>query len=265
MASALAIDSAAQILLDDGLAVVNEKGVHVDQRLVEAGDEANTETLATIASILLGEKLPRWFWPAVRSGNIAPEFIPTQDEESLNWLDNLRDPILLDIAAKKQRDDTFRVWLGALGEKLVVDSERHQHRRVVHSSKISDAFGYDLETHNGQSACQIEVKTCLSSNAEHFYISKNEANRARQLAATWKLVQVIFDPVVATIANVTIEHFLSARIFSADQISKLLPKDTATGLWIDSARITPQVHLWSKWRIELPCFWSYPGHRNASK
>jgi hypothetical protein len=265
MASALAIESAAQMLLDEGLAIVNENGVRVDYRLVEAGDEANTETLATIASILLREKLPRWFWPAVRSGNIAPEFIPTQDEESLNWLDNLRDPILLDIAAKKQREDTFRVWLGALGEKLVVDSERHQHRRVVHSSKISDAFGYDIETYYGQSISQIEVKTCLSSNTEHFFISKNEANKAQQLAATWKLVQVIFDPIVTTIDNVTIEHFVSARILSADQIFTLLPKDSETGLWIDSARITPRVELWSEWRIEPPLFWSYPGHLSFSR
>jgi hypothetical protein len=265
MASALAIDSAAKLMLEDRLAVVDEGGVRVDQRLVEAGDEANTETLATIAAILLGVRPPNWFWTAVSRGSIAPEFIPTDDEESLNWLGKLRDPILLGLAAKKGRDDSFRAWLGGLGEKLVVDSEKHQNRRVIHASRICDSFGYDIETYDGQSAWQIEVKTSLSSNARQFFISRNEANQAHQLAATWKLIQVIFDPVVATIGHVTIKDFVSARTLSADQLTGLLPKDTDTGLWIDSAHIAPRGDVWAEWMIDLPPSWSYPGYLNASK
>ena len=265
MASALAIDSAAQMLLEDGLAVVDENGVHIDPRLAGAGDEANTEILATIAAILLAVRPPPWFRTAVRRGSVAPEFIPTQDEESLSWLDKLRDPILLDLAAKKENEDTFRIWLGGLGEKLVLDSERHRGRRIVHVSRISDYFGYDIETHHGHTAWQIEVKTCLSSNADQFFISRNEANRALQLASTWRLVQVIFDPAVTTVANVTIEHIVSARTLSAWHLVELLPKDSDTGVWIDSARISPQLDAWAEWKIDAPPSWTYPGYLSATK
>jgi len=262
MAGALAIDSAAQMLIEDGLASVDSKGVRVDDRLVEAGDEANTETLATIAAILLGVRPPPWFRTAVRRGSVAPEFIPTEDEESLRWLDNLRDPILLGLAARNEKDDSFRVWLGSLGERLVVDSERNQNRRVVHASRISDSFGYDIETEDGHSSWLLEVKTCLSSNKEHFYISKNEANRAHELAARWKLVQIVLDSTVTTGADVTVEHFVSARFLTADQLIGLLPKDTDTGLWIESARIAPPSSAWADWIVDVPPAWSYPGFRS---
>lgn len=265
MANALAIDSAAKMLQDYGLAVIDEDGVHIDAKLLKAGDEASTETLATIAAVLLRVQPPPWFKFAVRGGVVSPELIPTRDEDALCWLEDLRDPILLDVATKNHDEDGFRDWLGSLGEQLILASEKHIGRSVVHASKISDFFGYDIKSRSGEVTWHIEVKTALTTNSDHFYISKNEARRAQELAETWWLVQVIFDPASAAVNKVEKGHFLSVRSISAKHLVNLLPEDTNTGKWIENAHIRPTDEVWSGWEIKIPPSWSHPGFRSDDK
>lgn len=265
MANALAIDSVAHLLLERGLAILKADGVHIDNKLVEAGNEASTKTLAAIASVLLRIQPPPWFKTAVRNGVVSPELIPTQDENSLDWLGYFRDAIFLDIANRNSEKDDFRSWLGSLGEHVMLGSEKHMGRNVIHASKISDSFGYDIESQLGATTRYIEVKTCLATNAEYFYISKNEAKRAQELVESWWLVQVIFNPVSATVQNVEKDHFQSARCLSAKQFKELLPQDTKTGMWIEAARISPEIENWSEWKVQIPPSWIYPGYRSDAK
>ncbi len=178
MARALGIRAAADALVAMELAGVEAGCVRLDERIVNAGEEASTQTFAHIARIILDVSPPPWIHAAVVDGTVRAEFIPTATEEALDWLSDLRDPLLF--AAKNENDqgEDFRDWLGSLGESLVAESERRSGRRVIQVSRISDYFGYDIQSDGSGGRRCIEVKTTLETAADRFFISKNEVSKA---------------------------------------------------------------------------------------
>lgn len=261
MANALAIDSAAEHLMCLGLAKTHDDRVSMDERLLRAGSEASTQTLAVIAQVLLQESPPGWIHTAVADGEVRSELIPTSDECSLSWLEGLRDPLLLELKARDSAGDRFRAWLGSIGECLVVESEISCGRRVTHVALLSDAFGYDIESRGPSGRVCIEVKTTLESASNRFFITRNEVEKARRLNSEWQLVQVVLKSDVLAADFVSPQHVVAARCLKSYQVCSLAPQDTNTGTWVDSARINPPDDAWVSWSLSVHKGWSYPAYR----
>ncbi len=260
MGESLAIQDSATYLLDLGLAKVDGQCINIDRDLSEAGEEASMETLAAVARVLLRARPPAWMDSAVVNGVVRDEFIPTADEQALSWLGDMRDLLLVDIKNNKDQSEEFQKWLGGVGEAIIVESERQQGRQVRQVSRISDSFGFDIESRSLSRQMYIEVKTAIESTADHFYISKNEVSKAIDLNARWCLVQVILSRSVLTDSSITEKHIKKSRFLDADALIALVPTDTPSGVWIESARITPPADAWSRWDMRLPESWKCSGY-----
>ena len=265
MASALAVDSVAEFLVSQRLAGIDEDGVSIDEDLVNAGAEACTETFAAIARIILHAKPPSWVSSAVIDGIVCSELIPTSDERALEWLEDLRDPLLIDIKKSNDQAGHFRAWLGAVGESLVVTSERQSGRSVTQVSRISDSIGFDIDSLGPGGRRCIEVKTSLESTAERFFISRNETSKALSLGVNWYLVQIILRSNTATDDQITPAHVVGSRLLKASDLLQMLPSDTITGVWMDSARIMPPKEAWGAWNLVPNLVWRVPGYRSPSR
>lgn len=257
MAGALAIESAARLLLDLDLAILHEDGIKIDARLAAAGDQVNVETLSAIAAVLLRAMPPIWLRHAVKDERVIPQEIPPEDLANLEWLGACRDPILLGI--RGTADGEFRAWLGNLGELVLVESERQLGSMVTHASKLSDSFGYDVKSQrSGRERC-IEVKASLQASARSFYISKNEARVAERLGDSWVLVQVIFKRSVVHLPYICREQVCSTRYITSEKLLGAVPVDTETGTWQTKARISLRDEVWEDWETSLPPSWACAG------
>lgn len=263
MASAFDLESTAQTLLQLDLARVECNIVRIDHRLNSAGRYASIETLALIARVLLDCRRPQWLAVSVKNGAVLDEWVPTSEQRDLEWLGDLRNPILIDLHSDCDDVERFREWLGGVGERLVVAIERQRGRTVRHVARISDAFGFDIESSGTDGRICLEVKTTLESGADRFFITKNEALTAATLRKEWCLLQVVMDPTAATEAVVTRTQVRCVRLLRANEVLKLLPIDSSTGEWIDSARISPLPTSWADWAFEIPSSWCDSGYRNS--
>ena len=261
MASALDLDFAARMLVRLGLARIDCKRVKIDQRLRRVGRSATTDTLTLIARTLLAEHPPPWLGASVRDGVVLDEWVPTSDQRNLEWLGDLRDPILVDIHKSQSDADQFRNWLGQVGESVVVAIERRRNRSVRHVAQISDAFGFDVESVGAEGRKCLEVKTSLESTAGRFYISKHEVHTAAENIREWCLLQVIISTRAATADVVKFDQVRTVRFLGANEILALTPIDTSTGEWIESARISPPSDRWLDWDFEIPSSWCATGYR----
>ena len=263
MASALDLESAAQVLIGLGLADVDCDVVRIDPRLSRAGRFATTETLARIAQTLLGQSPPQWLTVSVEDGAVLDEWMPTSDQRDLEWLGDFRDPILIDLHRVCGDVEEYREWLGEIGENLVVTIERHRHRRVRHVAQISDAFGFDVESVGADGRKCLEVKTALESNADRFFISKHEVRTAAANSEEWCLVQVVLRSTAATEGLIKLREVLCVRFLDASRVIALTPIDTSTGEWIESARISPTHDSWAVWPFEIPSSWCATGYHES--
>ena len=194
------------------------------------------------------------------TGVVRSELIPTADEQALAWLEDLRDPLLFDLKDQNEEVANFRDWLGRVGESIVVESERQQGRRVRQVSLISDSYGFDVESIDDTGRRCIEVKTALESTRSRFFISKNEVTKAATFHKEWHLVQVILRQDALADELITNEHIFHSRTLEATSMIELVPTDTETGVWVDSARITPPKDDWSTWELSVPACWCFPGY-----
>ena len=193
------------------------------------------------------------------------ELIPTTGEAALAWLEDLRDPLLVDLRRCHDESSEFREWLGRVGEDLVVRSEEMQGCRVRHVSRLSDSFGFDVESCDSFGRRCIEVKTTLQSAAHRFFITKNEVAKAAAHGTDWCLVQIVLHQGAAADDILTGEHVCQSRFLPGSAVLALGPADTATGVWLNSAQITPPPEVWSPWKLAVPASWSFPGYRCRAK
>lgn len=264
MTSALALEPAAIYLENIGLASIGGSRVVVEPRLVAAGETANTTTLAAIAKVLMGVDPPGWLTTAVFNDELRWEFVPTSDGEDLAWLEDLLVPLLCDLRRSQDESEEFRSWLGKVGENLVVASEEGRGRDVRQVSLISDAFGFDIESRSLESRYCLEVKTTLESRSDTFFITKNETRKAAEIRDQWKLIQVVLTPVAITQEQITAAHVREVRALDASTVLSLLPIDTDTGIWIETAEISPPRRAWTQEALHLPEDWLFPGYRIVS-
>jgi len=265
MAGALAIDEAADHLLKLNLAIDTGYKIEIDEQLEATDNEASNLTLTQIARILLHKCPPQWINTALNNGTVLSEFIPTEDEQTLAWLEDLRDPLLIDLEGQDDDSDKFRSWLGDIGESIVFESEKNNERKPIQVSRISDSFGFDIESRDTSGVRCIEVKTTLETKANRFFISKNEVEKATLLRKQWNLVQITLCQTAIIDKIITKDHIINARTLTAKEIISFSPKNSDTGTWIESAIITPPPHTWESYELSISPEWSAPGYQQSAE
>lgn len=261
MAEALDLDSVAADLLELELVQVQAGVITIDDRLRRAGTLANTETLARIARTVLSHERPPWLAVSVSGNTVQHEWLPLRVQRDLEWLGELLDPILVHVRDSQSREGVFRRWLGSAGESLIVAIERNRGRSVRHVAKLSDAFGFDVESCGPTDRKCIEVKTCLESGAERFFISRHEVDTSIRLGEQWLLIQVTLRAKASTDDSLDSSHVVDVQLLAGRKVWNLGPRDSPTGVWLDAARIRAASCLWSKWDFGIPETWSFPGYR----
>lgn len=255
MASALDLERVAKDLLHSGLAEIADE-VLIDNRLFELSYHADHETFVNIARILFETYPPNWLLSAVSNNRVAFEYIPSTDLESLDWIGDQLEELISGNALPKifQQDDELRRRLGSIGEQVVIASKRHVGAHVVHVAKISDSFGYDVESRVIDQAAieRIEVKAALESTNHRFFISKNECEKARFYSNQWQLVQITFAASVLWKKEIFREDVLISRHLSSAKVTNLTNLDSESFRWLISAEVTPSVDDWNEYFLPLP-------------
>lgn len=260
MATSLAVEEAAEKLMLLGLASDEGGKISVDESLKSAGNSANFATFIAIAKLLLSASPPSWLKVVVSKGVVREELIPTRDLHALDWLQPHRDNILLDIALQQSAtSEVVTSWLGSVGEHLIFAYEDYSGYRPIHVSKISDSYGYDIESSHPEGTLCLEIKTALESTSNRFFISKNEVRTAEALGNRWVLVQVILDSRSLTQELLTTANVVSVRALTSEALLRCTPQDRDKGTWIDSAEITLEDSDWQSWSFDPPAAWSYQG------
>ncbi|MDB5991261.1 MAG: hypothetical protein JWQ10_2664 [Herbaspirillum sp.] len=255
MATALDLSAVVTVLLDGGLIKINE-GVILESRLQVLSERADRQTLLCIARVLLDCFPPSWIMNVVSNRGVALEYIPSTDLDALEWIGDDLAELLIAVAQPKMslRDNELRKRLGDAGEYVLIESKKYQGEKVIHVAKISDSFGYDVESCKGSGATveRIEIKAALPNTADRFYISKNECEKASSYGDAWKLVQVTFDASILWKRNIMKKDILDVRMLSSKAVVKLTDFDTDSFRWLDSAEIFPPLLDWSGYELPLP-------------
>lgn len=155
---------------------------------------------------------PTWLRDADRTIR-APQDLPldvasTAEALGVSALDAVR--VIRTVWGKV--DARARAELGAAGEQrlveLLVDAlDAH----VLHVSKASDGFGYDISVEGYEGALHIEVKTTNRRGRLAIYLSRNEYE-VMCTDSAWQLVAVLLNPVgrIASVGTVNREWIAGA-------------------------------------------------------
>lgn len=261
MASALDLEHVANEMLSAGL-VTTEKEILIDSRLLKLSHYADHETFVCIARILFETYPPNWLLSSVTNGEATFEYIPSRDMDSLEWIGNQLTGLISEIAIPKifQKEEELRKKLGNLGEEVVAASKRHLGAKVIHVAKISDSFGYDLESHekNRDIFERIEVKAAVENTNHRFFISKNESEKARVYSDQWQLVQITFATSALWKTKILKEDILLSRKLSSAKVIALTDVDSIKFRWLISAEIIPSIDDWTEYLLPLPENFSIP-------
>jgi hypothetical protein len=226
----------------------------LEDRLLALSSRADRQTLLCIARVLLERYPPSWILNAVLNGEVASEYIPSTDLDALEWIGDELAELLIAVAQTKMstRDDALRKRLGNAGELVLLLSKKYQGEATIHVSKISDHFGYDIESTKKNIIERIEVKAALPHTNSKFYISKNECEKARLYGDGWRLVQLTFDASVLWKKNIARSDILNVRMLSSETVRRLTDFDTENFRWLSSAEVWPPSSDWIDYLLPLP-------------
>ena len=264
MAGALDLDRCARELVRIGLVTVADV-VRVSQRLTSLTGRADKPTLVAIASLLLKADPPPWLLIATSEGTVLHEYIPSDDLRDLKWLDPFLDRIILEVAVCRDRDTLrpLRAGLGRAGELVVLASLEAAGLPALHVADVSDSYGYDIET-TGAHKQRLEVKSTTSANSGTFHITRNEYNVCRQFRNEWRVVQVTFESAVMSDPVITACHVLAISELASEHLAGLVPADSATFRWTESAIVRPPAKFWVPSTLRVPVGLSLPGVRELA-
>lgn len=260
MAAAIDLTVVGRALFECNLANLTGGRITVVDELLGLGEAATDEALKTIASLFLKRNPPPWLYSSTVEEQFHAEFVPSGDLAAIEWLGDDLSPILYGAAEELGQEDRFRSWLGSAGESLVVATERHDGAIVRHVSRISDHFGYDVES-SSSSLRRIEVKTSILSSEHRVFLTRNEANTAKRYPGEWCLVQVILTPGALTSAALTQDHVQELRRLSGTSLLKVLPQDTQHCRWRETVELKTAGLAWERYveRQNIPATWHFEG------
>ncbi|WP_414660170.1 DUF3883 domain-containing protein [Horticoccus sp. 23ND18S-11] len=258
MAAAVNLEIVASVLCASGLAAVKDNRVIVAPSLAALEPVASDEVLMAIAAIFLAANPPPWLHASVGSGRFYPEYVPTSELSSLRWLEDALEPLLAGVKREGETENAFKIWLGALGESLIISTERGAGAVARQVSLISDQFGYDVESLR-QRRYRFEVKTSIIGSDGRFYITRNEVNTAKKNPEEWFLVQVVLKPEAVTASSVTPEHVHLIRQLSSGSLVAVVPVDSEYSRWIESAEVSTETLPWMSYELAacIPHQWRF--------
>ncbi|WP_161801106.1 protein NO VEIN domain-containing protein [Kitasatospora griseola] len=212
------------------------------RRLIRLGEAAG---LRETARVLMSAAPPVWLTLAVRSGKVFRDYIPEADLKALRWLEPDLDAMLLAIGTERNhaRQEEVRQILGDAAEAAVLSALHREHRDAIQVSRISDAYGYDIEI-RGETLDRIEVKGAGPSTGGSFHLTRHEFETCRRYGAGWRVIQVVFTASAFTATSLDRSHVDEMLQLSSAAIVDMVPPDTPRFVWEDSALLKPPVELW---------------------
>lgn len=256
--------SPAETLIQLGLAQSDAGGITLTSSLLELSDMADRATLRGVVRLLLATRPPQWLRFAVTSAGVAREYIPSLDLAALEWLEPDLDDVLLDVHADVGTVDRtpLRKAIGDAAELLVFAALDRAGAQPVHVARLSDSYGYDIETRKPVS--RIEVKAAGATTRGSFHISRNEFDKSQRYGVEWHLVQVVFSSAALVADTVDSSHVEGVFELSSDALAATVPADSPGFMWTESAYVTPPQTSWCTAKLTLDPDFTTPGFRPVS-
>jgi hypothetical protein len=236
--------------------VVAEDHVIIAPPLKALSGRADRSTLLAIARLTLRASPPGWLPVAVGASGVVREYIPSRDLEALLWIDPDLDALLMDVGAEiaVTRENAFKERMGAAAEALLIAAFERAGRSPLHVSKLSDAYGYDIEMSN-PAFDRVEVKAAGINTSGRFMLTRNEYNKSLSYGSQWRLVQVVFSASAFAAERLHHHHVEAVLQLKHGSVAALVPPDTPGFVWMESAELKPDPSCWTPLEIELdPCF-----------
>ena len=245
MASALNVEFVANNLIANAL-VDSEPAVKFSEEWDKVGTAADYTAFLQIAAIYLKRCPPIWISSCFVRGAYHPEFIPTSDLSALHWMGNDLEPVLREVHyhTRKHRDDTTKLELGFLGERVVFELLSKSGHLVRHVSQISDSYGYDIESEKSGEKRYWEVKSCTNYTKDRFFITRNEARQAKALGSSWNIIQVIFRTGINSSNKASEDDVLQLRVLTAHELINICPSQSEYFDWMETAVVRPAQSSW---------------------
>lgn len=264
MSRALQLDDIAKGLLKLDLASARGQVVLGDA-LDGLSERADRPTFLAIARVLFRASPPSWLRFVIRDGQVAREYVPTEDLERLSWMEPELDEVLLDAhgTLSAHEDEGFLKAMGDVAELFIMAALEHAGACPLHVSRLSDSYGYDIECASG-SVDRIEVKAASQSSQLNFHISRNEFEKSSQYGREWRLVQVVFSNKAFVSERLDVSHIDIVRELRHGVLQELVPTDTEAFRWMKSARISTSLDFWRTADVTLDPGYSTDGFQRAA-
>lgn len=251
MANALDLDKVSEKLINLRLAV-EDGHITVVDALIDLSYTANRATLIAIARILLLATPPFWLDIVVQEGQVFREYIPTKDMEALRWIDSDLDRFLLDSYGSRLliNQDNFAKRMGDVAELFIFSALEFAGAAPLHVAKLSDSYGYDIECKGGD-IDRIEVKSAGGKTQKRFHISRNEYEKSVLYGSEWRLLQLVFSNRAFIVDKLNASHVDCIMELRGGALQELVPPDTDSFRWTESALITAPENVWRVANIAL--------------
>lgn len=253
MTAALDFDRLIRDLSKAQLIRVNERCVQLEKSLQALSISADRATLINIARVILLRTKPVWLRFAVKNGRLFREYIPQEDLDEIEWMQDDLDRVLIDVhmSTYAALDNIFNGKFGNAAELLVIHSLEYAGNSPIHVAAISDAFGYDIEYTKDNLVTRLEIKAASINTSGRFFISRNEYEKSKHFGNQWKLIQLTFDNEVFSSGIIRSQNVVSGLMLRCDVLASLVPADTSNFIWQESAKIITTAEMWEPLNFEI--------------
>jgi hypothetical protein len=265
MAAAADLERPAAELLRMRLAS-QDRGITLAPQLLALAERGDRETLVGVARLLLTHAPPVWLHLAVSATDVFREYIPQADLQGLAWLEPDLDDVLRSSFAAipaSQHDAALRQQIGDAAELFLMTAFASAGMRPLHVSRLSDAYGYDIEIIGGEGDARfvdrVEVKSAGPRTRGSFHLSRNEFEKSRVYGSQWRLLQVVFKSSAFVATWIDDSHVEGVYELSSAALDEVVPSDTPEFRWTESAFFTLGTAHWEVAQVPLECGFSIPG------
>lgn len=259
MSRALSLEEIASDLIS--LRLVGFRGsVATADALRGLSEKADSMTLQEIARQVLKANPPAWIRFAMADGFVNRDYIPASDLAVLSWLGEDLEQILIDVynAAGGAGRDALLKAMGDAAELFIFEALKRVGRSPRHVAKLSDIYGYDIEC-PGPPFDRIEVKAASRLSSCKFHLTRNEFEKSITYRTEWRLIQVIFSGRAFLDETLNASHVESVRELRKQTLEKIIPGDTSTFRWTDSAEVFPPTDAWTPVEFHVDSQITVPG------